>query len=147
MLEHVSCHCHSKRHYRIPKSSKLWVESSKKRWSLIKLLLPIPLLAIPHPHDRCICKQMTYVLRCLEMIGFPHNHFVKIGGVPADPKFQVAKLVLPLNKHKAINPWSGFMYWLQNSCFECLVNHLLKSLFQVHRHWSTGCLLGCNTLI
>ena len=44
---------------------------------------------------------MCYVLRCLEMLGFPHNHFVKIGGVQEDSKFQVAKLVLPLNKHKA----------------------------------------------
>ena len=77
-----------------------------------------PFLQSHTVHDACICKQMRYVIWCLEIIGFPHYCFIKIGGVPTDPKFQVAKFVLPLHKHKAVNPWSDFMYWLQNSHFE-----------------------------
>ena len=40
---------------------------------------------------------MSYVLRCLEMIVFPHYCFIKIGVVQADFKLQVATLVIPLN--------------------------------------------------
>ena len=97
--------------------SELSIEGSKKEWSLIKLLVPIPFLAIVHRHDTCICKQMSYDFRSLKMIGFPHYHFIEITGVQADPKFQVAKLVLPPNKHKAVNPWGGFMYLCSISLF------------------------------
>ena len=109
--------------------------------------MPIPILPVTHRHDTCICKQMNKVLRCFEMIGFPHYHFIKIGGVQADSKLQVTTHVLPLNKHKAVNPWDGFMYWLQNSHFQHLVNFLFKRFFQMHWYWSTECLLGCNTWI
>ena len=51
--------------------------------------------AITHRHDTCICKQMSYVFRCLEMVGFPHYHFVEACRTQADSKLQVANLVFP----------------------------------------------------
>ena len=82
-----------------------------------------------------------------KMIGFPHHCFIKVGGVQADSKLQVAKLIFPLYKYKSVRPWGGFMYWLQTSSFKHLANLLLKSFFQVHKDRSARCLLGCHTLI
>ena len=48
VLNNISCHCWSKRHYSIPKSPKLDVESCKERWSFIKLLVPITFLTVTH---------------------------------------------------------------------------------------------------
>ena len=98
----ICCHCHTKWHYCISKPSKLCIEGSKKGWSLIKLLVSIPLLAITHRHDACIHKQMSYVLRCLEMIWFPHYCFIKIGGTQADSKLQVTSLVFPSTNTKLL---------------------------------------------
>ena len=77
-LKDISCPCHSKRHYIIPKSSRLIVESSKKGWSFIKVLVPITFLAITHRHDTCICKQLDNVLRCFKVVWFPHDCFVRL---------------------------------------------------------------------
>ena len=87
---------------------------------------------------------MSYALSCLEMIWFPYYHFIQIGVVQADSKLQVTSLVPP-SKHKAVNPWGGFMHWLQNSHIQHLVNLLFKRFFQVYWIWPTRGLLGCNT--
>ena len=104
-------------------------------------------LTITHRHDTGISKQISNVLWCFKVVWFPNYCFVYIGRVPADPKFQIAKLILPLNKHKTDNPWGGLMYWLQISCFEHLVNFLLESFLQLNQDWSTECPLEGNTLI
>ena len=68
-------------------------------------------LSFNHSHHTCIQKQMSYVFRCFEMVGFQHNDFVEIGRIQADSKLQVSKPVLTLNKHKAVYPWGGFNSW------------------------------------
>ena len=111
------------------------------------MLVPIPFLAITYRHETCICKQMSYVFRCLEMVGFPQYHFIEVCRIQADSKLQVANLVFPLNKHKAVYPWGCFMYWLQNSCFQHFIYFLLESFFPVYWDWSTRGLLWCNIWI
>ena len=81
------------------------------------------------------------------MIYLPPYCFIEGGWVQADSKLQVASLVFPLNKHNTVNPWGGFMYWLQHSHFQHLVNLFFKSFFQVHQDWSTRALPGCYTWI
>ena len=69
-LKHISCHCSSKRHHNISKFTKLSVKCCKKGWSFIKLLVPIAILAIAHRHNTGICKQMSNVLQCFEVVWF-----------------------------------------------------------------------------
>ena len=76
------------------------------------MLVPIPFLTITNSHNTCIHKQMSYVFGCLEMIWFPHNHFVEICRIQADSKLQISQLVFALNKHEAVYhrvaSWTGF---------------------------------------
>ena len=83
-----------------------------------------------HRHDTCICKQMNYVLRCLEMITSPHYHFIKIGGMQADSKLQVTSLVFPLNKHKAVNAWVASCTGIKTPTFSILWISCLKVPFK-----------------
>ena len=78
----------------------------------------------------------------VEMIGFLHSHFIKVAGVQADSKLQVTSLVFPLNKHKAVNPWGGFMYWLQNPTFSILSFSCLKAFFKCTGICLQGVCLG-----
>ena len=45
---------------------------------------------------------MSYILRCFEMVGFPHNCFIEIYRMQADSKLQITHHVFALNKHKAV---------------------------------------------
>ena len=88
-------------------------ETSSSCWSQYPFLQS-------HRHDMGICKQVSYVLWCLEMVGFPNYHFIEVCRIQADPKLQVTNLIFPCNKHKAVYPLGCFlsMSWLQAS-FMC----------------------------
>ena len=87
VLKHISCNSCSKRHHCISKSSGAGANS----------------LSYNHnTHNTCIHKKTSYVFRCLEMIWFPHNHFVQICRTQGDSKLQISRLIFPFNKHKAV---------------------------------------------
>ena len=90
---------------------------------------------------------MSYIFRYLEMVEFPHNHFIQVCRIQADSKLQNSRLILPLNKHKAVYPWGCFMYWFQKSHFQHHIYFLLESFFQVNWNWSTRGFLFCNIWI
>ena len=46
---------------------------------------------------------MSYVIRCLELVWFPHDHFVEIYRFQADSKLQISQFVFALNKHKILS--------------------------------------------
>ena len=76
LLKNIICHYHSKRHHSISKSPRFSVESGKKGWSCIKLLVPMAFLAIAHRHYTGIYKQMSNVLQCLKVVWLPYDCFV-----------------------------------------------------------------------
>ena len=78
---------------------------------------------------------MSYVFRCLEMVGLMHNDFVEICMIQAYSKLQIVKLMFPLNKYKAVYPWCCIMDRFQNSNFQHLIYFLLESFFQVNWNW------------
>ena len=102
-----------------------------------------PFIAITYRQDTCICKQMSHVLRCLEMIGFPHYCFIKVCGVEADSKLKVANIVFPSTSTKLVKLWglascTGF----KTPTFSILSTYCLKSSFMYTRTGLQGVCLG-----
>ena len=88
---------------------------------------------------------MGYISWGLEVIWFSHNCFIKIGQVKTNSKLEISLLILVLYPDRAVDLRSCLVHRLQNSCLLHLVNLLLESFFQMHRDWSTGGLLWCDT--
>ena len=88
---------------------------------------------------------MGYIFRCLEMVGFMHNWFVKICRIQAYSQLYISKLIFTLNQHKAVYPWGCLMDRFQNSCFQHFIYFFLESFFQKNWNGSASSLLWCYT--
>ena len=114
VLENIICNSGTKCHDSVPESAKFCIKSCQAWWGFIKLLMPVSFSTVTDCHNACICNQMGKAFWGFEMVRFPDDSLVYICWILADPKLEIAWLILAFYKNKAINPWCGFLYMFKH---------------------------------